>query len=499
MNTSPHKFELNRSQQRTQSSLRSLFPPVQLLLLFVLSSFSTQAHSQCYTDLTTGQRVCPLQPTPHNSPPPALDPRPSTLDPAPHCRITVGCGTLGSGTLIDRSQSVGLVLTCSHLFDDSAAPIIVSFPNGPRFEARLVDIDRSQDLAGLAIGRPDAEPLSVTNDEPSGLLTACGFGPNGQFRPTRGAITGRASVAGATYPSTTIAGAVRPGDSGGGVLNTRGQLIGVVWGQRDNQTYAICGKPVRDFVARLRTKLFNIPPTATTPTPRQPPAPPGVPSPQSPAPSPQPDLQVFANELDTRLRALDAKKQDKGDYLQPGDLNGYLRTEEATKLTGPLAQKSDVESKLSAVTARFESIHSVVETIRTHIDELAQNRVGFFEGVSLGKFAVGAPGLSGPLAAAVVIAAGIAGRRIKRRVARLESNLALDPRPSTLDPPQRIAIDSPPPPQRTVPETHFVPIEQDTFAKAHQWASEHVARKYPGASEILQSQDSLIKQFLAGK
>jgi hypothetical protein len=60
-------------------------------------------------------------------------------------------------------------------------------------------------------------------------------------------------------------------------------------------------------------------------------------------------------------------------------------------------------------------------------------------------------------------------------------------------------VDSPPPPQRTVPETHYVSVENDSFAKAHQWASEHVVRKYPGATEILQAQDSLIKQYLAAK
>jgi hypothetical protein len=64
---------------------------------------------------------------------------------------------------------------------------------------------------------------------------------------------------------------------------------------------------------------------------------------------------------------------------------------------------------------------------------------------------------------------------------------------------QPIVVDSPIPPQRTVPETHYVPIEKDSFAKAHQWASEHVARKYPGAAEILQALESLIKQYLAAK
>jgi hypothetical protein len=40
-------------------------------------------------------------------------------------------------------------------------------------------------------------------------------------------------------------------------------------------------------------------------------------------------------------------------------------------------------------------------------------------------------------------------------------------------------------------------VEKDSFAKAHQWASEQVARKYPGATELLQAQDSLIKQYIA--
>jgi hypothetical protein len=399
-------------------------------------------------------------------------------------------GTMGSGMLVDRNELVGLILTCSHLFDRSASQIIVTFQNGGQFAARLVDVDRAHDLAAIVIRRPEVDPLAVSENEPDGMLTACGFGSNGQFRNIRGRITGHPTAAGATYPSTTIAGAVRPGDSGGGVLNASGQVIGVVWGQRDGQTYATCGRPVREFLGRVRGKLFDPPAGSNNPR---------IASPQPPALTPQFDWKTWTNELDARLRALDAKKQDKGDYLQHGDLNGYLRTEDAKKLAGELAPRTEVERKVSALAARFESVRTVVETLRQHVSEVATNRVGLFEGVSLGKFAVGALGLSGPLAAAVVIAGGLAGRRLKSRVkshpegtrSRARTDLALDARP--------IAVDSPPLPQRAVPETHYVPVEQDSFAKAHQWASEHVARKYPGATEMLQAQDSLIKQFLAAK
>ena len=396
---------------------------------------------------------------------------------------------MGSGTLISRNDTVGLVLTCSHLFDSAKSHIIVSFPNGGRFGATLIEIDRANDLAALAIRRPDFDPLTLSDTEPSGTLTACGFGPNGVFRCVRGAITGHPTASGATYASTTLAGAVRPGDSGGGVLDTQGQVVGVVWGQRDGQTYATCGRPLREFMAGVRSKLSGAPPAASKPS-----------TPQSRSPSPQFDWQTWTNELDARLRALDAKKQDKGNYLQPGDLNRYVRIEDAAKITDQFAPRSEIESKLKGLVTQFESVHAVVETIRQHVEQITGGRAGILEGVSIGKFAVGALGLSGPVAAAVIIAGGLFGRRIKTRIKRLESvvNPSLNSQHSTFNP-VPIAVDSPPPPQRTVPETHYVPVEKDSFAKAHQWASEHVARKYPGATEVLQTQDSLIKQYLASK
>jgi hypothetical protein len=441
------------------------------------------AQAQCYVDPVTGQRICTRQVAPC-----APVSGASNVDSTAHCRISIADGTLGSGTLVACNESVGLILTCSHLFDSSESNIIVSFPNGRRFAASLIDIDRANDLAALAIRRPDLAPLPVSDNEPNGILTACGFGPNGVFRSISGAITGHPTAAGASFPSTTITGAVRSGDSGGGVLNMQGQLTGVVWGQQGGQTYATCGQPLRNFLSCVRRKLFGTPIIAAKPT-----------SPQSPTPSPQFDWQTWTSELDSRIRALDTKKQDKGDYLQPGDLNRYLKIDEATKITDQFAPRSEVESKLKGLATKFESVHDVVESVRQHVEQIASNKTSsILTGASLGKYAVAALGLSGPLAAAVIIASGLFGRKLKSRINRLEAVIrpTLNPQHSTLNP---IAIDTPPPPQRTVPETHYVPIEKDSFAKAHQWASEHVARKYPGATEVLQTQDSLIKQFLAAK
>jgi hypothetical protein len=65
--------------------------------------------------------------------------------------------------------------------------------------------------------------------------------------------------------------------------------------------------------------------------------------------------------------------------------------------------------------------------------------------------------------------------------------------------PQKVAVDSPPPPQQVVPETHYVSYQRDDYARAHQWASEQLARKFPGSVELLTSLDSLIRQQLNGK
>ena len=460
---------------------------IAFVITATLLTIPNTTRAQCYTDPYTGQRICNRQITP--CAPITAQP---TVDPTSHCRITISDGTMGSGSLVATNDDLGLVLTCSHLFNNCQTGIVVTFSNGRRFAANLVELDRANDLAALTIRRPDVASLTVSDSNPTGTLTACGFGPNGVFRNITGRITGQAIAAGATFPSTTIAGAVRPGDSGGAVLNAAYQVVGVVWGQQSGQTYATCGQPVRDFLARIKNKVFAPPTIAAKPINSQPPAQPGVHSPSL-------DWQTWTAELDARLRALDAKKQDRGDYLQPGDLNRYIKTDDATKITDNLTTRAELETRLKDVTTKFESVHNTVESVRHSIDQLAAARTGILEGVSIGKVAVATLGLSGPLAAAVILASGLAGRRLKSKVERQATVSPSLPTPNSTLPTTPIAIDTPPPPQRTVPETHYVPIEKDTFAKAHQWASEHVARKYPGATEVLQTQDSLIKQFLAAK
>lgn len=387
-----------------------------------------------------------------------------------HCRIQVADGTssgniVGSGTLISKNENTALVLTCSHLFDTSTANIVVTFPSGDRYGARLVERDRAHDLAALLIRIPHESPLEVDDTDPAGLLTACGFGGDGRFTPVRGAITGAAQAIGATFPSLKIAAAVRPGDSGGGVLNTAGQLVGVVWGCRDGETYLTCGTPLRNFLARIQGERASA--RGNT------------------APTLSPDH--WRTGIEARLTTLESTKQPRGDYLERSELTNLLTTH-STELN-------------QITTSRIDSLKTALfDHVRKRIEEQANTITpGLLQGLSTGKLLAGALGLSGPVALAVIAAGALAGRRL-RRVARNEDRASSnDSRTSILAPHSSpIAVDTPPPPQQTVPESHYVPVERDSFARAHQWAREQVARKYPGATEILSTLESLIKQQLAG-
>lgn len=454
------------------------------IVFAVASAGLLHAQGTCYIDPFTGRKIC----TPSaggfaNSRLLALDSGLLALDSSPHCRITVGAGSAGSGTLVARTESGGLVLTCSHLFDGSSANIEVVFTNGQRFAARLVERDRLHDLAALVIRRPDVEPVIVSDESsPPGndgtSISACGFGPSGQFRCVQGNATGLATVVGAVHPSLTIRGAVRPGDSGGGVFRSDGKLVGVVWGQRDGLTYAMCGRPLREMLDRILGRKQGATQGVRG----------GVQGEWQPIAerTPQVDWQAWASEIDARIRALDAAKQEKGDYLSPGDVPDL----------SPYAKREELSGGLQSMSTRFESILGTVQSVQERVENVSELGGGVFQGLSMGKLLVGALGLSGPIAAAVIVGSGLFAARRRRSAAAGRKRRDTQSNQARVTP---ISVDSPPPPQRTVPETHYVSYEVDAFAKAHQWASEQVVRKYPGAAEIMQAQDSLIKQHLAAR
>ena len=308
----------------------------------------------------------------------------------------------GSGTLIGNKERASWFLTCAHLFDEGKGITEVYLPGQNVKRAEIVGYDRPNDLALLRTEPVSGKPATLSRENPSNWLTACGYGSQGKLRCLRGRLIGYAQPQGTSAPSLRMRGAMRPGDSGGPVFNERGELVAVVWGVRDNQTFATYGRPIRQILARWSSRESSLQPVL----------------PRQPAQEP---------------KANDSQRPTVG-----------IQTP---------SPKAPVWGRVA-------------------------NKIGATD-----LFLAGL-GLGGPIGVAILF-----GKYwLNRRIANSRGTYK-----------HPIAVDTPPPPQQVVHETHYVPYERDSFAAAHQWACEQLARKFPGSVELLTCLDSLIKQALAGK
>jgi serine protease Do len=149
--------------------------------------------------------------------------------------VAVVRGALGprrvSGTafVIDPQ---GWLLTASHVVR-SAQRVQVALPGLAPLEAQVVGYDATRDLAVLRVNAPSPLPsLPLADGMPRVGETVYVVGAP-QGRP--GVVTtGEVVVAGTSMPGLVrdifiqISAQVRPGESGGPVLNSRGQVVGVV-------------------------------------------------------------------------------------------------------------------------------------------------------------------------------------------------------------------------------------------------------------------------------
>ncbi|HEX3997164.1 MAG TPA: serine protease [Pirellulales bacterium] len=158
--------------------------------------------------------------------------------------------SLGSGTLVDVSQSHGLVLTNWHVVRDAVGNVIVSFPDGFQSPGFVLKTDRDWDLAAVAVWKPHVSPVPIATQapRPGDILTIAGYGP-GNYRAISGPCTEYLSPGpNLPYEIVELHAAARHGDSGGPILNSRGELAGVLFGEGDGDTSGTyCGR-VRLFL-----------------------------------------------------------------------------------------------------------------------------------------------------------------------------------------------------------------------------------------------------------
>jgi len=137
----------------------------------------------------------------------------------------------GSGVII---SSNGYIITNNHVID-GARKITVLLKNGTEYEATLVGRDRKTDLAVLKVNADGLQPAVFGNSDAleTGELAVAIGNPLGKLGGTVSegiisALSRNIDIDGETMTLLQTTAAVNPGNSGGGLFNCYGELIGVV-------------------------------------------------------------------------------------------------------------------------------------------------------------------------------------------------------------------------------------------------------------------------------
>ena len=136
----------------------------------------------------------------------------------------------GSGFILDKQ---GLILTNNHVIDN-AQRVEVTLSDKHKYKATVLTVDKNHDLALLKIDAPNLTPATLSDSRSLAVgqrVYAIGnpFGLSGTM--TRGIISAIRSIRGPQGNPIEDAiqtdAAVNPGNSGGPLLNSRGEVIGI--------------------------------------------------------------------------------------------------------------------------------------------------------------------------------------------------------------------------------------------------------------------------------
>jgi S1-C subfamily serine protease len=135
----------------------------------------------------------------------------------------------GSGFILTKE---GLILTNNHVIGN-AQRLEVMLSDKHKYKARVLAVDKSHDLALIKIDAPNLTPVTLSDSRSLMVgqrVYAIGnpFGLNGTM--TRGIISAIRSIRGPNGPiedAIQTDAAVNPGNSGGPLLNSRGEVIGI--------------------------------------------------------------------------------------------------------------------------------------------------------------------------------------------------------------------------------------------------------------------------------
>jgi len=144
------------------------------------------------------------------------------------CVTIVTDGGHGSGVIIDQS---GLVLTAYHVVE-GVNQIDIKFSSGLSLRAEIIEFDKFNDIALLKIQGEGFKSLPLLTDENEASLgtEVITIGTPAEIELgqsiARGIISGKRKIEERIYLQTDIS--ISPGNSGGPLLNSKGEILGII-------------------------------------------------------------------------------------------------------------------------------------------------------------------------------------------------------------------------------------------------------------------------------
>jgi thiol-disulfide isomerase/thioredoxin len=272
-----------------------------------------------------------------------------------------GGSSYGSGVLV----SADIVVTNWHVVNELVGAPILHFPGQPPLAGQVVKTDRIWDLAAIRVQQSGAQPVHIAKiasrrGEP---LTIIGYG-SGHYRAVAGycgtyhAPAGpQGQNLGLPYEFVQVTTGARQGDSGGPVLNARGDLAGVLDASDGQMTVGPCCTRIRRFL--FGPQAGPVPATPNTapnsggksviPDPGD--LTPVIPAPSTPSTAPVPPVASVPQDILDRIVALEQKVSGT-----PGLLAG-LQADFKSQLAAIKGNLTD-PGKLAALEATVQSVAS---------------------------------------------------------------------------------------------------------------------------------------------
>jgi uncharacterized protein YkwD len=168
--------------------------------------------------------------------------------------------SIGSGMMIDKS---GYILTSNHIVDNVQSATII-LKDGGQFPAEVIGRDEFRDLAIIKISASGFDFPVVALGSSDELETgeeviAIGYslGLEGKATVSKGIISAFRSGDGVDYIQTDAA--INPGNSGGPLINSKGEVVGIVTAKVveeavEGMGFAVAINDAKPFITEVREK-----------------------------------------------------------------------------------------------------------------------------------------------------------------------------------------------------------------------------------------------------